>query len=566
MIQQFPRIFKNPGKVNPTSSMTNAHCGLDQLMTTEIIAELRASRERFEFHIRDLKDPHTTNKMIGKRLMYVFQTELLPGISGKLVDNKMHREAGAGRGVKQEWKFVGWGVIILMDLGMLFYIYLFALTQSEDNQSAWLKTFIIWLLTDMIFISTAMVIIQHILLPQLAIKDVKAIQASILSMLKELQRAVKSKSEDAPKTKSNDAINVAPWMLASYRLAQQFPDHQISKVILQFQTAFPPRQLNRAANIKSVYSRKFSFITSGVAIIITSLLNKFLSFHGVIQDIVQTEVINIFTIYLLTLFVQLYNIYPALVLVPIIFVASLVHFFIQANQKVLPTATGNLPSSKPTKVEPLLPTATTTDPGSCSQDKAVTAINTSRELVHDEVRREIKIDIKIDPVIAERLEAFTHDAIGLEGEDNKVNTRYSSAGIVIPETVIAMDTRENEDYSIDDILFGDISLPPISLDDVQSEHFQNFMNSKRVSSRRSNRRSGRKSIQKGGNRSSMSSNRMSHRRSGRKSALSTRDFMQGECHEDDEAYSLFDSSVSDDDGADDDDGDDGYEILDAGHY
>jgi hypothetical protein len=115
-------------KVTPTDNV------LQHLMTPEIIAEVKSVRENFDFHLRFLKNPKLTNKMVGRHLMYLFQTELLPGISGKLVESKKRKENGSSVAVGKIWKIVGWAVIVAVNLGMLFYTYLFALTQSDNNQ------------------------------------------------------------------------------------------------------------------------------------------------------------------------------------------------------------------------------------------------------------------------------------------------------------------------------------------------------------------------------------------------------------------------------------------------
>lgn len=133
-----------------------------------------------------------------------------------------------------------------------------------------------WLTTDIIFVSSAMVLIQHVILPWLAFKDVKAVKSHLLVMLNEMKHTSKLNSrgnsmKDISNSINNDqTFNAARWMLTSYRLAQEFPDHQISKLIMKFRSPLPLRLISRAVNVKGIYSRKFSFLISSASFVVVS--------------------------------------------------------------------------------------------------------------------------------------------------------------------------------------------------------------------------------------------------------------------------------------------------------
>ncbi len=111
----------------------------------------------------------------------MFQKDLLPGINGQILENKEARDDSVLHGVSRSAKILGWTFIGLLDTFMLFYILLFAFTQSTSHQSAWARSFGVWLLTDVLFVSTIMVWLMHILIPSMVMKEVGTIKKKLLS-------------------------------------------------------------------------------------------------------------------------------------------------------------------------------------------------------------------------------------------------------------------------------------------------------------------------------------------------------------------------------------------------
>ena len=73
--------------------------------------------------------------------------DLLPGIAAKVIAAKEEKEKmlHSQRYSSLTSKRVGWSVLISLNLGMLFYIFLFAIQQSGAKQNAWLYSFLLWL-------------------------------------------------------------------------------------------------------------------------------------------------------------------------------------------------------------------------------------------------------------------------------------------------------------------------------------------------------------------------------------------------------------------------------------
>eukprot|EP01034_Spumella_vulgaris_P047543 gene47543-biopygen37508 len=99
-----------------------------------------------------------SSKEIGKKLLFLFQSDLLPGISGQILHSKSHRDSLTASRVSLSYKIFGWVCIGLLNAGMLFYIMLFALNESDQRQSAWFQSFILWLVVEILLVSTGMAI------------------------------------------------------------------------------------------------------------------------------------------------------------------------------------------------------------------------------------------------------------------------------------------------------------------------------------------------------------------------------------------------------------------------
>jgi hypothetical protein len=89
---------------------------------------------RVEAESANLQD--LSNREKGKRLLFLFQRDLLPGVSGKILESKGQRDNIAVQTVSWEAKAAGWAFIGLLNVGMLFYILLFALSQTVHRQGA----------------------------------------------------------------------------------------------------------------------------------------------------------------------------------------------------------------------------------------------------------------------------------------------------------------------------------------------------------------------------------------------------------------------------------------------
>jgi hypothetical protein len=64
------------------------------------------------------------------------------------LENKRKRDDEKVHSVEKYQKNLAWAYILLLNAGMIFYILLFAISQTEANQAAWLQSFLLWLAAD----------------------------------------------------------------------------------------------------------------------------------------------------------------------------------------------------------------------------------------------------------------------------------------------------------------------------------------------------------------------------------------------------------------------------------
>ena len=157
------RLFRNK------TSTFNVH-GL-------VLTDLQSVAEVTKIEIDNYfaKKPPISAREQGKRMMYLFQQDLLPGITGKILESKRNRDDVKERTVSLRLKLAGYAGVFIVNAGMMFYIFLFALMQTASRQSAWFQSFLLWIVVEILFVSSVMVFITHIFMPMLIMKDVSKI-------------------------------------------------------------------------------------------------------------------------------------------------------------------------------------------------------------------------------------------------------------------------------------------------------------------------------------------------------------------------------------------------------
>jgi len=146
-----------------------------------VLLELQRVSERERREKLFIDSPDVSDREKARRLLHLFQCDLLPGISGHILNSKSSRDKAAAHQAVFLWqKSLGYGCIFIVNAAMLFYIFLFALQQSKNRQDAWFKSFLLWLLTEIVFISTISVLVLHQLVPAFIMKDIHKLKNKCL--------------------------------------------------------------------------------------------------------------------------------------------------------------------------------------------------------------------------------------------------------------------------------------------------------------------------------------------------------------------------------------------------
>ena len=263
-----------------------------------------------------------------KRLMYLFIRDLLPGLNGKILEVKDSRDSFQLSKVSSVLKLVGWLFLFSMNAVFLFYIFLFAMRMSEARQSDWFFTFLIWILFDIAIASTMVVVVLHVLIPSLAMRDLRELKKRLLHDIISFKRDLGSKSIEKAD------FNAAQYLFVSHHVASAFPDWEQSKVILRFSTPWPKRCYKvKRKNVKRSYQKNLNFFIQFSERMLLFVLTNFLTVPHSLQDTITHMLLTSGLGFLISLFVKLYHMSPLLIGVPILSLFLIIHFWIQAERR-----------------------------------------------------------------------------------------------------------------------------------------------------------------------------------------------------------------------------------------
>jgi hypothetical protein len=315
--------------LGPRKWMSAASGGLDvQQMVTEELTKVR-SQVCSEFEVFSITNRGHAEK--GQRMLFLFQRDLMPGVNGQILESKQKRDNAKPNMRHASTKLFAWLFIILLNLSMLFYIMLFALQQTKQRQSAWFRSFLMWLILEIFLTSTTSVYVTHILIPTIAMRDVGKIKQKLLNTIRDHYASMKKGGNNQP-DRSNEDFNAAEHLFVSYRLAKLFPELKESGVILRYSTVWPKQSYLHKADVSQTYSKKFSSIQTAVTMIMIFLITNLLSIPPTFQDMVIHIASTATMGYTILLHLQLFQIYPVLVVVPTLLIGVIAHFLIKGGR------------------------------------------------------------------------------------------------------------------------------------------------------------------------------------------------------------------------------------------
>jgi hypothetical protein len=277
-----------------------------------------------------------TEREKNKRLLFLFQRDLMPGINGLILDAQDKRNELRIPKRSMRVKLISWSLLVTINTGMLFYILLFALSQDSHHQKAWGQSFAIWLVMDIFLMASLTVLFTNVWLPSWTMKEVGMIKQKLIGNLIHFYKDVAHEEDNSywkgkKKNKKSRLFNCAEYLFLSYRLAVSYSDSKIGKLILSFQTPWPKQSYQYLSqDVSQVYSMKYSMIERSMSIIVLFFLTSFLSVPIAIQDMIVQMASTVTLGYTFLLHLRLYQIFPVLVIIPTIFFGLVIHFMIKA--------------------------------------------------------------------------------------------------------------------------------------------------------------------------------------------------------------------------------------------
>lgn len=277
---------------------------------------------------------NVTDKTKGRRLMLLLQQDLLPGMSGRILEAKGTRDADLPKPVSLPVKLLGWVLICGINLSLLFYIYLFAMNQTEVTQNAWFQSFLIWFFMDMVLVATLMVYITHFLIPSFIMQDVYKIRNKLLDTIDEYRNSMRS-GDDEESSIVACKFNAADYFFASRRIALMYPHLLESKIVLNFTTPWPRQSYNHIKDVSKSYTSSFRVVGRSLGIIVLFIFSGFLNFPTNFQDVAMNAILTGLSGYAVVGIMQLYAISPLVAIAPVLFIAIMVHFLIFSDRTAL---------------------------------------------------------------------------------------------------------------------------------------------------------------------------------------------------------------------------------------
>jgi hypothetical protein len=276
-----------------------------------------------------------------KRILYLFIKDLMKGVGGSVLDNKDSRENIRPKKVSSYSKVMAWVFVSVLNAGMLFYVYLFARTQTSSRQSAWLISFIMWFFFEIAVSSTAVVLLTHLIIPLYVLSDIRNIKKRVLTDILLFRKAslqALAKVPGAGAQPSNGStsteFNAAKYLYSSWRVASLFPSLKESEIILRFQTPWPQHCLkSETVKVTSSYERRYSFLYQAIGRVAIFFLASFLNLPQLAQDSLMQMTSNSALGYFGVLFIRLYGLNPYLIGVPLFLGIIIVHFGLQWTLK-----------------------------------------------------------------------------------------------------------------------------------------------------------------------------------------------------------------------------------------
>lgn len=295
-----------------------------------VMDDLLAVRQKVENEVNNVFDvSEVSDEAKGRRLMMLLQQDLIPGMSGKILEEKSKKDYHFPPPVSAGVKALGWVLIIGINTALLLYVYLFAMSQTGSAQDAWFQSFIIWFCMDVLLVGTGMVYITQFLVPSFTMKEIQKIRSKMLDTL-ERHRMMVSGLEKEEAKDDQSAFNAADYLFVSSRVAKLYPQLRESEIILKYLSPWPRQSYLHTQKQEGYNDSKFSIVSRFFGVILVYIISGILEtsyLHDLFNDVIVRSITGVVVLG----HIDLYELNPLLVVVPLLFVVIVVHFLIYSD-------------------------------------------------------------------------------------------------------------------------------------------------------------------------------------------------------------------------------------------
>jgi hypothetical protein len=247
-------------------------------------------------------------------LLQLFERDLLTGLEALLVENEMAKEAETLSALSWPVHVAGWSTLLLLLSGMLFYVFLFGVTQNIHQQRAWTQSFGLWLLMEIVLTSTVLVLVSDVCLPMMLVDGVARCHNKLLAVIGQVST---TQDEEADFVSPAELFDTAEFLFASHRVARRCPSLMVSQAVLQFRTPWPRQSYGALRRVQN--TRWWSWVTNVPELVVWLVLLVLSLFSAAPQQVQSLAVEVLFSVFvgaLVGVHMLLYSVYPVLVVLP----------------------------------------------------------------------------------------------------------------------------------------------------------------------------------------------------------------------------------------------------------
>ena len=224
-----------------------------------------------------------------------------------IFESKVSRDSSSPKKKVDHYQKSGaWIFITTLNIGLLVYSFVFALSQTEIRQAAWIQSFVVWLVIEISLASTFTVYVNQFLIPSLAIRELTRVKQVILETFKLYSET----SRRSMNLQELEKFNIADYFFASKRISVKYPNLWTSKLISNFRSIWPYKSYQGSSSWWGSAAK--------LSVVLTLPLKYFLILAPMIQDAIISSIMVVVFGYIISASSELYYINGYMILVPIV--------------------------------------------------------------------------------------------------------------------------------------------------------------------------------------------------------------------------------------------------------